>query len=233
MKPFGWLSPPHIKPTELIVNICLWLAGGMVLGIGVAWLALHLPVIRAWFIPGPAILVMIAVLFISGLLLYCLFERFSTPLALFWLILMNLLTGLLFACIFSWAGIALALGVTGAMFAISAVIAHYAGSNISGGGYYLLMLLVGLSLTALVNIGLHNGPLEWIGCLVMVLLFGLTTAGNSSRIQLSARELYMKQFTTVQACAIHGALRVWLNIASLVFELLRLASYVIDGIRSR
>jgi hypothetical protein len=43
----------------------------------------------------------------------------------------------------------------------------------------------------------------------------------------------MKQFTTVQACAIHGALRVWLNIASLVFELLRLASYVIDGIRSR
>jgi FtsH-binding integral membrane protein len=60
------------------------------------------------------------------------------------------------------------------MFAISAVIAHYAGSNISGGGYYLLMLLVGLSLTALVNIGLHNGPLEWIGCLVMVLQFGLT-----------------------------------------------------------
>ncbi|AUU90028.1 hypothetical protein C2U55_13570 [Enterobacteriaceae bacterium ENNIH3] len=86
MKPFGWLSPPHIKPTELIVNICLWLAGGMVLGIGVAWLALHLPVIQAWFIPGPAILVMIAALFISGLLLYCLFERFSTPLALFWLI---------------------------------------------------------------------------------------------------------------------------------------------------
>lgn len=233
MKPFGWLSPPQIKPTELIVNICLWLAAGMVLGIGVAWLALRLPVVREWFIPGPVIVILMVALFVSGLILHCLFARFSTPVALFWLILMNVLTGLLFACIFSLAGTALALGVTGAMFAISAVVAHYAGSNISGGGYSLLMLLVGLSLTALVNIGLHNGPLEWIGCLVMVLLFGLTTAGSRSRIQISARELYMKEFTTVQACAIHGALRVWLNMANLVFELLRLATWVIDAIRSR
>ena len=233
MKPFGWLSPAQIKPTELLVNVCLWLAAGMVLGIGVAWHALRLPVVREWFIPGPAIVVLMIALFISGLILHCLFARFSTPVALFWLILMNLLTGLLFATLFSLAGTALALGVTGAMFVVSAVIAHYADSNISGGGYYLLMLLVGLSVTALVNIVLHNGPPEWAGCVVMVLLFGLTAAGSSSRIQISARELYMKEFTTVQACAIHGALRVWLNIANLVYELLRLVTCVIDGIRSR
>lgn len=233
MKPSGWLLPPQIKPTELMVNVCLWLATGMALGIGVAWLAVHLPIVRGWFIPGPVIVVLIAALFGGGLILHCFFERFSTPVALFWLIMMNLLTGLLFTCIFSWAGTALTLGVTGVMFAVSAIIAHCAGSNISGSGYYFLMLLAGLSLTALVNIGLHSGPSEWAGCVVMVLLFGLTAAGSSSRLQISARELYMKEFTTVQACAIRGALRVWLNIANLVFELLRLASYVVDGLRSR
>ncbi len=43
----------------------------------------------------------------------------------------------------------------------------------------------------------------------------------------------MQEFTTVQACAIHGALRVWLNIVNLVFELLRLVIYIIDSFRFR
>lgn len=233
MKPFGWLSPPQIKPTELMVNVCLWLAAGMALGIGVAWLALHIPVVREWFAPGPVIAVLMIILFGGGIILHTLFERYSTPVALCLLIVLNLLTGWLLTCIFSWSGAALTLGVTSGMFLVSAVIAHYAGSRIGGGGYYLLMVLAGLGLTVLVSIAMHSGPPEWIGCVVMVLLFGLTAAGNSSRLRLSARELYMQEFTTVQACAIHGALRVWLNIVNLVFELLRLVIYIIDSFRFR
>ncbi len=36
MKPFGWIQPPQIAPTELITGVCLWLAAGMALSLGAA-----------------------------------------------------------------------------------------------------------------------------------------------------------------------------------------------------
>jgi uncharacterized integral membrane protein len=100
MKPLVGFRRRTLSPRNLsLISACGWLGAWCWVSVlpGCAASSRYTGVVYS----RPAILVMIA-LFISGLLLYCLFERFSTPLALFWLILMNLLTGLLFACIFSW-----------------------------------------------------------------------------------------------------------------------------------
>ncbi len=70
------------------------------------------------------------------------------------------------------------------------------------------MVLIGLGLSALVNSLLHSSVWLWIGSMSLVLLFSLTTAYQTPRITGSARELYHRNFTTVQCCAIRGALAV-------------------------
>lgn len=232
MKPFGWIQPVQIAPTELMVNICLWLAAGMALSIATAWLVLDVMAIRA-FTEHSAIIVLLVILwFVAALVLNALFDRFNTWSALAGLALMSILTGLLVASLFSFSGIVVHFAIIGGMYLISAAIAHFAGSRLRG-GYYWLMALAGILLAIAANSLRHSGPLLWFGSVLAVLFLSAVSARKSKAIALSARELYSRAFTTVQSCAIRGALATWLGVITTFFDILELLSYILPGTNSR
>ncbi|MGG7445227.1 Bax inhibitor-1 family protein [Kosakonia oryzendophytica] len=230
MKPFGWIQPPQIAPTELITGVCLWLAAGMALSLGAAWWVLDVMPVRAFTAHGWLIAVLTILWFACGLTLNLFFARFGTRLAFCCLCVMSLLTGLLFASIFTLSSLALAFAVVGGMFLTSAALAHFTGAMLRGGGYCFVMVLIGLGLSALVNSLLHSSVWLWIGSMSLVLLFSLTTAYQTPRITGSARELYHRNFTTVQCCAIRGALAVYLGMSVALFEILRLLAEILTAL---
>lgn len=233
MKPFGWIQPAQVAPAELMVTICLWLAAGMALSIATAWLVLDVMAIRA-FTEHSAIIVLLVILwFVAALALNVLFDRFNTWLALAGLVLMSILSGLLLASLFPLGGIVVHLAITGGMYLLGAAIAHFAGSSLRGSGYYWLMALAGLLLAIAVNSLRHSGLLLWFGSIMAVLFFSAVSAYKSNAITVSARELYAREFTTVQSCAIRGALAVWLGVITAFFRTLELLSYLLPGTNSR
>ncbi|WP_086871677.1 Bax inhibitor-1 family protein [Kosakonia pseudosacchari] len=233
MKPFGWIQPAQVAPAELMVTICLWLAAGMALSIATAWLVLDVMAIRA-FTEHSAIIVLLVILwFVAALVLNVLFDRFNTWLALAGLALMSILSGLLLASLFPLGGIVVHLAITGGMYLLGAAIAHFAGSSLRGSGYYWLMALAGLLLAITVNSLRHSGLLLWFGSIMAVLFFSAVSAYKSNAITVSARELYAREFTTVQSCAIRGALAVWLGVITAFFRTLELLSYLLPGTNSR
>lgn len=233
MKPFGWIQPAQVAPAELMVTICLWLAAGMALSIATAWLVLEVMAIRA-FTEHSAIIVLLVILwFVAALVLNVLFDRFNTWSALAGLALMSILSGLLLASLFPLGGIVVHLAITGGMYLLGAAIAHFAGSFLRGSGYYWLMALAGLLLAITVNSLRHSGLLLWFGSIMSVLFFSAVSAYKSNAITVSARELYAREFTTVQSCAIRGALAVWLGVITAFFRTLELLSYLLPGTNSR
>lgn len=233
MKPFGWIQPAQVAPAELMVTICLWLAAGMALSIATAWLVLDVMAIRA-FTEHSAIIVLLVILwFVAALALNVLFDRFNTWLALAGLVLMSILSGLLLASLFPLGGIVVHLAITGGMYLLGAAIAHFAGSSLRGSGYYWLMALAGLLLAITVNSLRHSGLLLWFGSIMAVLFFSAVSAYKSNAITVSARELYAREFTTVQSCAIRGALTIWLGVITAFFRTLELLSYLLPGTNSR
>lgn len=233
MKPFGWIQPAQVVPAELMVTICLWLAAGMALSIATAWLVLDVMAIRA-FTEHSAIIVLLVILwFVAALVLNVLFDRFNTWSALAGLALMSILSGLLLASLFPLGGIVVHLAITGGMYLLGAAIAHFAGSSLRGSGYYWLMALAGLLLAITVNSLRHSGLLLWFGSIMSVLFFSAVSAYKSNAITVSARELYAREFTTVQSCAIRGALAVWLGVITAFFRTLELLSYLLPGTNSR
>lgn len=233
MKPFGWIQPAQVAPAELMVTICLWLAAGMALSIATAWLVLDVMAIRA-FTEHSAIIVLLVILwFVAALALNVLFDRFNTWSALAGLALMSILSGLLLASLFPLGGIVVHLAITGGMYLLGAAIAHFAGSSLRGSGYYWLMALAGLLLAITVNSLRHSGLLLWFGSIMSVLFFSAVSAYKSNAITVSARELYAREFTTVQSCAIRGALAIWLGVITAFFRTLELLSYLLPGTNSR
>ncbi|MGY5957773.1 Bax inhibitor-1 family protein [Kosakonia sp. BK9b] len=219
MKLFGWLRPAQVAPAQLMTGVCLWLAAAMLLSAAVAWWVLDVMAINAFRTPGPAIAVMIILWFATGGLLSLLFPRGKSVAALCGLTAVSLMTGLLFASLFSLPVLLLLFAVTGGMFAISAVVARL---GIRGGGYFFLMLLTGMGLAGLANSLQGSSGWLWTGSVMMVLMFSLVSVNRSRSIADSARGLYARDYTSVQCCALRGALAIYLGVITAFFELARL-----------
>lgn len=226
---FGWIKPVQVVPTDLMVKVCWWLSAGMFLSAATAWCVLDVLAIRA-FTEHSAIIVLMTILWlVTVFALNMLFERFKTRSALIGLAMLSISSGLLSASLFALSACVLLFGVIGGMFALSAAIIWLIGDALYGARAYWLIAFTGCGLAALANILHHSSILLWIGSLFLVLLFSLMSARKSKAILLSARELYSREFTTVQCCATRGALSIWLEAILIFFEIVELVSYLIPG----
>ena len=229
MRLFGWLAPVQVTPTELMVQVCLWLAAGMSFSAAVAWLVLDLLALPAFTEHSPIIVLLLLLWVITLITLWIVFERMKSGQAIMALALLSLINGLLAASLFPLTVCLLLYGVIGGMFLLSALLARFANSRLRAGHYYWLMALAGCALAAAANMLLNSGFLEWVATLFLVTLFSLVSAHKSQSILLSARQLYSQQFVTVRDCASRGALAIWLGSITAFFDLLECICVMLSG----
>ncbi len=233
MKPFGWIQPVAVAPAELMVSIALWQAAGAALSALVVWLVKGLLAIEAFSEPSLISFLLVLLWLVAALVVHLCFERLTTWWALAALALLSLLVGLLFASLFPLHVALIWFAIIGGMYLLSAAIARGFGSRLSAGGFYWLMALLGISLALAVNSLYDSNVLLWIASILAVLVLSMVSAQQSKVISFSARQLYAREFTTVQSSAIRGALAVRLGVINAIFNLLELLYSVLSAFHSR
>lgn len=233
MKPFGWIQPLPVAPAELRVGVSLWLAAGAALSALSAWLVRDVLALRAFSEPG-LLIALIALLWLaSAFLADYLYARLTTWWALAAQAALSLLSGLLFAGLLPLEATLMWFGIIGGMYLLNAVFTPLFGSRPSAGGHAFFMALGGILLAIAVNSLSDSSILMWTGSLVAVVVLSAVSARRSKMIHFSARQLYAREFTTVQSCAIRGALAVRLGVIGAIFALLELLSALLTSLQSR
>ena len=229
MKVFGWIAPVQVTPVELLVKACLWLAAGMALSAALCWLVLDLLALPQ-FTEHSAIIVLLVILwFITLFALTILFERMQTLHVIGALLLLSTIGGLLAASLFPLPFCLVLYGVTCAMFALGALLAHLYGERLRNGRFYWLLAAVGGALAVVVNLALAGDVAQWGASLFLVVLFSLVSARKSPELLDSARGLDRQQFFTVQHCATRGALSIWLGAATAFLDILQTLMFLVSS----
>ncbi len=202
-------------------RIFAYMSGGLAITGLLAWVTAHY---FATAIFGSPLrwLVMIAPLgFIIAMNLRMNSISLSGLKTLFWLFCatMGLSMGAIFL-VYTDASIARAFFITAATFGAMSLWGYTTKSDLSGMGSFLLMGVFGLLIASLVNIFMMSSMLQWIVCVVGVLVFTGLTAWDVQRLKHMYAEAYGSEAN--DKVAVFGALSLYLNFINAFQFLLQL-----------
>jgi FtsH-binding integral membrane protein len=148
--------------------------------------------------------------------------RVSTPVAAGMFLLYSFSTGLVFsilALVYAQSSIALAFGVTAAMFGAMSIYGTVTKKDLASWGAFLMMGLIGVIVASIINLFVGSDGMSWvISCAVVVIFTGLTAYDTQKLRQIHANSGYSSAGTL----AINGALILYLDFVNLFLALLRL-----------
>ena len=121
--------------------------------------------------------------------------------------------------VYTGASIMSAFVVAGGMFGTMAVFGSVTKRSLAGVGQFMFMGLIGLIIASIVNIFWFNDLLNFVICVVGVLVFTGLTAWDAQRMKHMAVALPDGR---VGAYAVVGALSLYLDFINLFFSILRL-----------
>lgn len=120
---------------------------------------------------------------------------------------------------YTGASIAMAFGVTAAMFGALAVYGTVTKRNLDGVGSFAFMGLIGLIIASIVNLFMKSDALHFALSIVGVLVFTCLTAYDAKKMREMALAVEGPQ---AGSFAVGGALRLYLNFLNLFLFILRL-----------
>jgi hypothetical protein len=199
-----------------------WMAAGLVVTAGVAWLVAGSPAARQ-AIFGNRLVFWGLVVAQLGLVvvLSAAVNRLSAGVAGLLFVAYSALTGATLSSIllvYTGASIASAFAVTAGTFAAMSVFATVTKRDLSGWSTFLFMGLIGVVIAALVNMFLQSGMLQFvISCAAVVVFTGLTAYDTQKLRRLAAAPGGLPA-----AMPVNGALMLYLDFINLFLSLLNL-----------
>lgn len=115
----------------------------------------------------------------------------------------------------------LAFTITSGLFAVMAVLGYTTKIDLTKFGSIMLMGLIGIIIASVVNLFLHNDAMDFIICIVGVLVFTGLTAYDVQNIKKNAKYAGAHPDTTRKMTVI-SALRLYLDFINLFLMILRL-----------
>jgi hypothetical protein len=199
-----------------------WMAAGLVVTAGVAWLVAGSPAARQ-AIFGNRLVFWGLIVAQLGLVvvLSAAVNRLSAGVAGLLFVAYSALTGATLSSIllvYTGASIASAFAVTAGTFAAMSVFATVTKRDLSGWSTFLFMGLIGVVIAALVNMFLQSGMLQFvISCAAVVVFTGLTAYDTQKLRRLAAAPGGLPA-----AMPVNGALMLYLDFINLFLSLLNL-----------
>jgi FtsH-binding integral membrane protein len=145
----------------------------------------------------------------------------ETAVVLFWIYsaVMGLSLGSIFL-VFTGASIARVFFITAATYGAMSIYGYTTRSDLSGGGSFLLMGLIGIIIASIVNIFVGSSALQFAISIIGVIVFVGLTAYDTQRI----KQMYLESDTVEIAGkkAVLGALALYLDFINLFMMLLQL-----------
>jgi FtsH-binding integral membrane protein len=203
-----------------MARVYQWMVAGLAVTGVTAFVVARSPALLEAVMPMlPAILIGKLVLVIAFSFLA---SRVSTPVAAGMFLLYSFSTGLVFsilALVYAQASIALAFGVTAAMFGAMSIYGTVTKKDLSSWGAFLMMGLIGVIVASIINIFVGSDGMSWvISCAIVVIFTGLTAYDTQKLRQIHASSGY----SSAGALAINGALILYLDFVNLFLAILKL-----------
>ena len=189
-----------MAPAVVMKRIWLFTAAGMWSTVAAAWVMAFVTPIGREPDPFPVVFGGIMVSIISGWV-YFRQEHMSTLKVAIAYCLTVLLVALGLAALCSVKAITIVFGITGAMFALSALICHYYTINPGCGWAILMMAAGGMILTIIVNGLMISDSLVWKASFLAVFIWSFTSFNEAAMFKEFSRKLYAADYTTVSRCA--------------------------------
>lgn len=157
--------------------------------------------------------------FITVIFLTARIRKMSPTTARISFLLYSFLTGLTFSSIFlvyELSSIMLIFLVASLLFGVFALIGNYTSLDLTKLGTFLIMMLFGVIICALINIFLDNSTFDIIISSISVIVFLGYTAYDMQKVKLLEDEMDEDNL------AIYGALQLYLDFINILLDLLRL-----------
>ncbi|HEX8995891.1 MAG TPA: Bax inhibitor-1/YccA family protein [Ktedonobacterales bacterium] len=218
--------------SEIMRQVYLWLAVGLLLGFGVALglgqaLATGQPLAIMVFSNPFLIFGAIIVYIILGFAFYPVVRRASPAVGAVLYLVFTAIFGFMISTIFveyTASSIWTAFLTTAAMFGAMSLIGYTTRLDLSKLGAVLLMALVGIIIASVVNFFLHSALLYWIVSIAGVIIFSGLTAYDTQWIKRQAMSVasYSSDGDMTHRIALLGAFRLFLDFVNLFLSLLRI-----------
>lgn len=166
------------------------------------------------------LLAVLIILFGGGFILH--HHRLSTFMASLTGVMLVILFGLCLSAFCSLTAIATLFGVTGAMYALSALLSLFLGWNPGCRWLLLLMAASGLMIAVIVNSLLENPLSLWLTSILVVLAWPAATFYKLDTLEALPRKLYNGEFSTPSRCMVLGAIMLYFSTFDLLAQILML-----------
>ncbi len=216
--------PAGIDFSEIMRRVYLWLAAGLAVAFGVAFIISQT---NPTLIANPVVTIVALVAYlVLGFGFYPLLRRVSLSVGALLFLAFTAVFGFLISSIFlvySLGTIWSAFLATATMFAAMSLIGFFTKIDLSKFGSILFMALIGIILASVVNFFLQSSALYWILTYLIVIVFAGLTAYDTQWIRKNAVSLAGSGTTdAVGRLALIGGFRLFLDFINLFLALLRI-----------
>lgn len=222
------IASPSTRENFILKRVYLLMFSALLITSLVAFLVSRSERLTAIFSANFIALIVIAVLeVVFVVVLSSKIKRLSVTSALLLFYLYSIVNGLLFASIFYiYAGnntIFLAFLCSGITFGIASLYGAITKKNISGWGRWLLLALFSIIVVSLINFFFNSNPLEYVICIVGIVVFSLLSAWDSNKIVNVSRGLGIEvREEDCTKIAVLGALDLYLDFINILLYFIRL-----------
>lgn len=212
-----------VRVTAFLSKVYGWMFLGLLVTAGTAMAVASSPVLIETLILN-RILFWILLLAPIGLVFYLsarvdkIAPGTAAGLFLLYSALVGITTSVIFL-VYTATSIVSAFVITSGMFGAMAVFGTFTKRSLAGVGQFMFMGLIGLIIASIVNIFLWNSMLDFVICVVGVIVFTGLTAWDAQRLKEMAVSLPDGR---VGSYAVVGALSLYLDFINLFFFILRL-----------
>lgn len=216
-------------PGDMLPLIWWLTAAGVWATAGVCWMYQHMNWEASQETPGMFVFAL-ATLVIGGVWLNNILKRLKALAVCLVYLLMILLTGFLFASLFTFSSIATVMGITGGMFATMALICCCINRAIPPTRQLCLYIFCGLSIAFVVNLILTSSFSVWLASILTVVIWGVTAACEATTLEGLIRVADCSDISGFFRCIVPGAITIYFSILVACFRIIIIIVDIINGL---
>ena len=215
------VATPHLQ--QAMQHVYLWMCAGLLVTAAISSVVLNVSSIWSLLFQPYVYLGVLIVEIIVVIALSALAMRIKPSLAIGLFVLYAALNGITItplAFAYTTGSIAVAFVISAGTFAALAVYGTTTKQDLSGVGRFMMMVLFGVCIAALVNLVLGNPLIDYVMSIISVLVFAGLTAYDTQRLTQIAQQ--MQDDNRINQFAIYGALTLYLDFINIFVNMARL-----------
>lgn len=218
-----------VIPAKMMIGVWLLTAAGLWATAALTWATVIYREAFALELHPAAIFGAFLLLIVGGYYLMGPLRRLSTAAAVVFYLAFIALAGIFSGNLFTWQGVVVVLGITGAMFAVSACLCWCVDMNPGSVRQIIIMIVCGTLIAMTVNSLLDSCPSRWFYSHVTVVLWAVTPGCEKDTLHGYARKLYADEFYTLPRCIVLGAMTISLSVIAFYRRLLMCVMDILSG----